>query len=409
MSQTSLYVRVVRALALAVALSMSLYHLYVGFFGTPDAFTLRATHVGFALVLTFLILPAREADRGKGPRIWDWALIALSFAAAAYPVLVKDYIYSRFIYIDDLRTADIVLGVTLTVLVIEAARRALGLVLPITVVLFLGYALLLTNTAPLLLLEQLYLTTEGIFGIPVAVSATYVVLFILFGALVERSGAGKLFMDFAISLTGHTAGGPAKVACVTSGLFGSVSGIGGRQRDDDGHLHDPPDEAGLGYPRALRPGAVEAVALDGRADHAADHGRGRLVMAEFIGRELPHGRDLRPDPGGPLLHRGLLRGPFRGAAARHARAAARGAAEALRGPARARTSVPAARRHHRRAVLRLQRAVLRPVRDPVGDPDRAPAQDDAQGGVAAHDRRRARGGAPSARSWWRSPAPLPGS
>lgn len=279
--ETATYLKLTRWIALAVALSMSCYHLYVGFFGTPDAFTLRATHVGFALVLCFLTLPARERDAGRGPRIWDWALIALSLAAAAYPVLVKDYIYSRFIYIDELRTADIVLGVTLTLLVIEAARRALGLVLPITVVLFLGYALFLTNTAPLLLLEQLYLTTEGIFGIPVAVSATYVVLFILFGAFVERSGAGKLFMDFAISLTGHTAGGPAKVACVTSGLFGSVSGSAVANVMTTGAFTIPLMKR-LGYRPAFA-GAVEAVASTGGQIMPPIMGAAAFVMAEFMG------------------------------------------------------------------------------------------------------------------------------
>ncbi len=74
-----------------------------------------------------------------------------------------------------------------------------------------------TDTARLLLLEYQYMTTEGIFGIPAQVSATYVVLFIMFGALAERSGVGKLFMDFALALTGHAVGGPAKVACVTAG------------------------------------------------------------------------------------------------------------------------------------------------------------------------------------------------
>src|SRR3546814_19919740 len=73
-------------------------------------------------------------------------------------------------------------------------------------------------------MEQMYLGTEGIFGIPVSVSATYVMLFILFGAMVERTGTGKLFMDFAMALTGHTDGGPAKVACITSGMCGTVSG-----------------------------------------------------------------------------------------------------------------------------------------------------------------------------------------
>ena len=281
MSDTSLYLKTVRRIALVVAVSMSSYHLYVGFFGTPDAFTLRATHVGFALTLAFLTLPAREADAGRGPRIWDWALIALSLAAAAYPVLVKDYIYSRFIYIDELRTADIVFGVAMTLLVIEAARRALGLVLPVTVVLFLGYALFLTNTEPLLLLEQLYLTTEGIFGIPVAVSATYVVLFILFGAFVERSGAGKLFMDFAISITGHTAGGPAKVACVTSGLFGSVSGSAVANVMTTGAFTIPLMKR-LGYRPAFA-GAVEAVASTGGQIMPPIMGAAAFVMAEFMG------------------------------------------------------------------------------------------------------------------------------
>src|SRR3546814_5362498 len=73
-------------------------------------------------------------------------------------------------------------------------------------------------------MDQTYMTTEGIFGIPLYVSATYVMLFILFGAFVERSGAGQLFMDFALALAGHTAGGPAKVAVLTSALFGTVSG-----------------------------------------------------------------------------------------------------------------------------------------------------------------------------------------
>jgi TRAP transporter 4TM/12TM fusion protein len=281
MQFASRYHAAVRRLTLGVALAMSIYHLYVGFFGTPDAFTLRSTHVGFALVLCFLTLPLRAADKGKGPQLWDWALIALSLAATAYPVLATDYIYNRFIYVDELRTADIVLGVTLTLLVIEAARRALGPVLSVTAALFLVYALGFTGTAPLMLLEQMYLTTEGIFGIPVAVSATYVVLFILFGAFVERSGAGKLFMDFAVSLTGHTAGGPAKVACVTSGLFGSVSGSAVANVMTTGAFTIPLMKK-LGYRPAFA-GAVEAVASTGGQIMPPIMGAAAFVMAEFMG------------------------------------------------------------------------------------------------------------------------------
>lgn len=275
------HARVVRAAVFVVAIAMSVYHLSVAFFGTPDAFTLRSTHVGFALVLAFLTLPARRADADRGPRPWDWALIALSIATTAYPVMALDYIYNRFIYVDDLRTVDIVFGVTLVLLIIEAARRALGLVLPITVLVFLGYALILTGTAPLLLVEQLYLTTEGIFGIPVAVSATYVVLFILFGAFVERSGAGRLFMDFAISLTGHAVGGPAKVACITSGLFGSVSGSAVANVMTTGAFTIPLMKR-LGYRPAFA-GAVEAVASTGGQIMPPIMGAAAFVMAEFMG------------------------------------------------------------------------------------------------------------------------------
>lgn len=275
------YLTHIRYLTLAVAVSMSSYHLYIGFFGPPDAFSLRSTHVGFALVLCFLTVPMREADKGRGPRIWDWALIALSIAATAYPVLETDYIYSRFIYVTDLRTADIVLGIALVVLVFEGTRRALGLVLPITVLVFLVYALFFTETSRVMLLEQLYLTTEGIFGIPVAVSATYVVLFILFGAFVERSGAGKLFMDFAVSLTGATAGGPAKVACVTSGLFGSVSGSAVANVMTTGAFTIPMMKK-LGYRPAFA-GAVEAVASTGGQIMPPIMGAAAFVMAEFMG------------------------------------------------------------------------------------------------------------------------------
>ncbi len=277
----SLYRRVVRGVVLVVAVTMSLYHLEIAFFGTPDAVTLRATHVGFALVLAFLTLPARRADLGKGPMPWDWALIALSILACAYPIVELSYIQNRFIYVDDLRDMDIWLGVLLVALVIEASRRALGLVLPLTVLVFLGYALFLTNTGFELLVEQLYLTTEGIFGIPIAVSATYVVLFILFGAFVERSGAGKLFMDFAISLTGHSVGGPAKVACITSGLFGSVSGSAVANVMTTGAFTIPLMKR-LGYRPAFS-GAVEAVASTGGQIMPPIMGAAAFVMAEFMG------------------------------------------------------------------------------------------------------------------------------
>src|SRR5205823_5159584 len=95
--------------------------------------------------------------------------------------------------------------------VLEASRRVIGLALPLTAVAFLVYAVGFTRITPQVLMEQLYFSSEGIFGSTLGVSASYVMLFVLFGAFMERSGTGQLFMDFSMSLTGHTAGGPGKV------------------------------------------------------------------------------------------------------------------------------------------------------------------------------------------------------
>ena len=95
-------------------------------------------------------------------------------------------------------------------IVLEATRRVLGLALPLTAIAFLVYAVGFTQRDARVLMEQLYLSTEGIFGSTLGVSASYVMLFVLFGAFMEKSGTGQLFMDFAMSITGHTAGGPAR-------------------------------------------------------------------------------------------------------------------------------------------------------------------------------------------------------
>lgn len=184
-----------------------------------------ACHVGLTLCLVFLTVNWKGA-RTERPPIHDFILAAAVLFAALYPMLNLDYILARFIYVDPLTTQDIVVGSVLVVLVLEGARRLLGPALPLTAVGFLAYGFFATSTLPSVILEQLFMTTEGIFGIPIAVSATYMVLFILFGSLVERMGVGQLFMDFAVAVTGKQAGGPAKVACITSGLFGSGLRLG---------------------------------------------------------------------------------------------------------------------------------------------------------------------------------------
>ena len=188
-------------------------------------------------------------------------MIAFGIAATAYPVLWIDYFLRRMYYVDDPTRPDLILGYGLVILVLEATRRAVGLALPATAAAFIVYALTMGQQNPLILIDQLYLTTEGIFGIPAGVSATYVILFIIFGALVERTGTGKLFMDFALALTGHQVGGPAKGACVTSGLFGTVSGSAVANVMTTGTFTIPLMRR-IGYRPAFA-GSVEAVASTG--------------------------------------------------------------------------------------------------------------------------------------------------
>ncbi len=120
----------------------------------------------------------------------------------------------------------------------------------------------------------MYFTTEGILGIPLGVSATFIFLFILFGAFLEKTGIGKLFIDIANAIAGWASGGPAKVAVITSALEGTVSGQFGGQHRRIGQLHHPHDEEARVPARIRRRGG--GLRLDGRPDHAPDHGRGGL-------------------------------------------------------------------------------------------------------------------------------------
>jgi TRAP transporter 4TM/12TM fusion protein len=280
------YARLVHHAIAAVALIMAVYHLYVAFVGPPNALVLRGVHVGFALTLAFLTLPWRKSVAREVPSPIDLALIVVALAATAYPILFLDYFLTRMYYVDDPAIVDLVLGYAMVLLVLEATRRSVGLALPLTAAAFIVYALVFGGQGWLILIDQLYLTTEGIFGIPAGVSATYVILFIIFGALVERTGTGTLFMDFALALTGHQVGGPAKVACVTSGLFGTVSGSAVANVMTTGTFTIPLMRR-IGYRPAFA-GSVEAVASTGGQIMPPIMGAAAFVMAEFLGVSYLH-------------------------------------------------------------------------------------------------------------------------
>ena len=266
-----------------IALAMMAFHLWVVAVGAPEVFYFRGTHLLFALVLTFLWYPMwRDKSRGaaNAGRAIDALMLIGSIAVVAYLFWEHEYVLTRFAYVDELKLIDAVLGVTIMIVVLEATRRLVGLALPLTALAFLFYGIFIADLSAGELIDQMYLTTEGIFGIPLNVSATYLVLFIVFGSLVEKSGTGKLFMDFALALAGHTAGGPAKVACMTSAMFGTISGSSTANVMTTGTFTIPMMKK-IGYRPAFA-GAVEAVASTGGQIMPPIMGAAAFVMAEFM-------------------------------------------------------------------------------------------------------------------------------
>jgi len=275
--------KVAVAITSAIALGMMAFHLWVVFAGAPELYYFRGTHLLFALVLTFLWYPVFKAPTGGrlfATRLIDGFCVAGSIAVIGYLFVEHDYVLTRFAYVDELKPADAILGVLIIVLVLESTRRLVGLALPLTALAFLAYGFFISNLRPGEIIDQMYLTPEGIFGIPLNVSATYMVLFIVFGCLVEKSGTGKLFMDFAMALAGHTAGGPAKVACMTSAMFGTISGSSTANVMTTGTFTIPMMRR-IGYRPAFA-GAVEAVASTGGQIMPPIMGAAAFVMAEFM-------------------------------------------------------------------------------------------------------------------------------
>jgi TRAP transporter 4TM/12TM fusion protein len=271
--------KVLKKLITVIAVAMSLYHMYVAAFGPPEAVIFRGTHLMFALALVFLLYPSR-ATGGLLPRSYDMLLLALGLAAIAHIFVDYENFTNRIIYIDELTKQDVFYSFVMVIVVLEGTRRVIGWALPITAILFVIYAAFFTQVKLPVLLEQLYLSTEGIFGSTLGVSASYVMLFVIFGAFMEKSGTGQLFMDFAMALTGRSAGGPGKVAVVSSSLFGTVSGSAVANVMVDGPITIPlMKRTGFRPPFAA---AVESVASTGGQLMPPVMGAAAFVMAEFL-------------------------------------------------------------------------------------------------------------------------------
>lgn len=268
-----------------IAVAMSLFHLYTGAFGVFTAMIQRGMHLFFVLGLVFLLYPfGNKSSRTKLP-YYDVLLSILGFTVGAYVVINYGDIVAR----EGMPTgAEIVLGIIATLLVLEAARRTLGMAMVIIAGVFLLYAYI----GPYIpgdfghrgysierIAYQMYLTTSGIFSIPFGTSSTIITLFILFGAFLDKSGAGKYFMDIAIGLTGWTRGGPAKAAVVSSAIMGTVSGSAVANVVTTGAFTIPLMKR-TGY-RPFFAGAVEAVASTGGQIMPPVMGAVAFIMAEL--------------------------------------------------------------------------------------------------------------------------------
>ena len=286
-SNTMVYTGFMAKLVAAIAIAFSVFQLYTATFGVLDAQLQRAVHLGFGLALVYLLYPTRKSWSRTKLHPFDLLLAILGAAAPAY-ILIE---YNQLVMRSGLvTTPDLVVGILGILLVVEATRRVVGIPMVTVVLLFLAYAFagpympgVLAHRGLTLsqLVGHLFFTTEGIFGIPLGVSSTFIFLFILFGAYLESTGLGKFFIDLANSIAGWASGGPAKVAVLSSGLMGTVSGSSVANVVGTGSLTIPMMKK-LGYHKNFA-GAVEAAASTGGQLMPPVMGAAAFLMAEFVG------------------------------------------------------------------------------------------------------------------------------
>lgn len=266
---------------------LALFHLYTAWTGPLVTLMHRAVHTTIVMALIFLLYPmTKNSDKTK-PSVLDWVFSLLSLVTGAYIV----FNYSELVTRAGMpETADIMMGFLIVLLVLEAGRRIAGKEIAVLAIIFMAYAYL----GPLLpgfishrgyslpdIAEYMYLTTEGIFGIAIGVSSTYIFLFVLFGAFLSKSGMGQFFNDLAMAIAGSGKGGPAKVAVVSSGLLGSINGSAVANVVTTGAFTIPLMKK-IGYEPEFA-GAVEATASCGGQILPPVMGATAFIMAEYLG------------------------------------------------------------------------------------------------------------------------------
>ncbi|MFD4818998.1 TRAP transporter permease [Peribacillus butanolivorans] len=276
-------------------LAFSLFQLYTAVFGVFTAQIQRTIHLGFALSLIFLLFPANRKNRQKGKfqiAWYDIILAVLSIGVGAYwPLFFEDLVMN----VGRLGTLDFAVGLVAILLVLEATRRAVGLPIMVIAIVFVLYGLFGQYMPGFLshrgltferMVQTMFFSTEGILGTPLAISSTFIFLFLLFGSFLIRTGVGQYFNDLSTAIAGRRIGGPAKVAIFSSALQGTISGSSVANVVTSGAFTIPMMK-NLGYKKEFA-GAVEAAASTGGQLMPPIMGAAAFLMVEFIGNGITY-------------------------------------------------------------------------------------------------------------------------
>lgn len=274
-------------------LGFSIYQLYTSIFGVLPPQLQRSIHLAFALGLIFLLFPASRKAKYK-QKTRKFQIVWYDVVLAITGVYVGTYWLQNYeallMRAGALTTTDIIIAILAVLLVLEAARRVVGLPIAVVAIVFLLYAYFGNFMPGFLnhpgisfkrLLGTMFFSTEGILGTPLKVSSTYIFLFLIFGAFLVKTGVGQYFNDFALLIAGRSIGGPAKVAVFSSALQGTISGSSVSNVVTSGSFTIPMMKR-LGYSKEFA-GGVEAAASTGGQIMPPVMGAAAFLMVEFIG------------------------------------------------------------------------------------------------------------------------------
>lgn len=269
-----------------VGFCLSIYQIIIGLVGTPTSLIHRPLTVGILMLFLFL----KDEKDGKKSKWSDWVLAIASLLVCLYAVVNANWFLSRFPYLTPVKVSEYIYGIAIILLVLEAGRRSMGWVMPTIGVIMILYALFGHHLGGALwhtqfklstVIEQITMTTEGIWGSPTHSAVTVVFMFVLFGAVLNSTGTGEFFMDLSLCLTGRFCGATAKTAVVSSGLMGMIQGSSISNVVTTGTFTIPAMKK-AGFPDYFA-GAVETVASCGGQIMPPVMGAAAFIMADFTG------------------------------------------------------------------------------------------------------------------------------